>query len=330
MARLDSAGAARAGGAGGVGGAAAEATAAAGPAEAIAAAAFSPDPELRAAAVSAAVALSRKAYPRSREPLAVPDGALTLKEVLGGLGPDEASAADRAAAMVALGPALRKAAVAAVSTSPDRARLVADALLTRRGAPGAAARPAMAPFLDGTETLDADQARRVSAAVEGIGAAVIGPFVSLVRHPAVEVRTRAVELLAARAEPEAQVAVIDALGDPDEGVRRAALSALGAVRHGPTVAAVAGVLRSSPSWPLRVRAAEALGRLGGAGADAQVAQTLAVAARGDGYALVREAAARALATADKGAAAPVLRELAQKDPEPSVRRAAADLLKGAP
>lgn len=298
----------------------------AGPAEAIASGALSADPDLRAVAVSAAVALTRKAYPRSREPLAVPDGALTLKAVLAGLGPDAASAGDRAAALLALAPALRKAAVAAVSTSPERARLVADALLAGAGR----GRPALAPFLDGSEALDGAQQQAVSAAVESIAAAVVTPFVSLVRHPAVEVRTRAVEVLAARPEAEAQAAVIDALGDPEESVRRAALSALGSVRHGPTVAAVAGIVRGSPSWPLRVRAAEALGRLGGGGADKAVLETLAVSARGDSYALVREAAARALAGADKGAAEPVLRALAQTDPEPSVRKAASELLKGAP
>ncbi|AKT42377.1 tetratricopeptide repeat protein [Chondromyces crocatus] len=294
-------------------------------AEAIAAGAFSAEPESRDAAVSAAVALTRKAYPRTREPLAVPDGTLTLKEVLAGLAPDAASPADRAAALVALAPALRKAAVAAVSTSPHRARLVADALLA-----GASGRQGLAPFLGGDEALDEGAERAVRSAAEAIAAAVVAPFVSLVRHPAVEVRTRAVELLASRPEPEAQAAVIDALGDPDESVRRAALSALGKVRDGGTVAAVAGIVKSSPSWPLRVRAAEALGRLGGAGADKALLETLTVAARSDGYALVREAAARALASADPTAATPLLRELSQRDPEPSVRKTAGELLRGKP
>jgi HEAT repeat protein len=191
------------------------------------------------------------------------------------------------------------------------------------------------PFLDGTDTLDPAQGRDVAAVVEQIAAASVRPLGSLVRHPAIEVRTRAVEFLAARPEPEAQAAVVDALGDPDESVRRAALSALGAVKHGPTIAAVASMVRSSPSWPLRVRAAEALGRLAaGAGAAtgwrAQVVDALVAAARSDGYALVREAAARALAAADRAAASPVLRDLAQKDAEPSVRQAAAALLRSGP
>ncbi|WP_437939891.1 HEAT repeat domain-containing protein [Sorangium sp. So ce341] len=329
----------------------AEAPASGSAAQAIAAGAFSSDEGLRAAAVSAAVALTRRAYPRAREPLPVPDGALTVKDVLAGLDPDPPGPEDRAAALVALGPALQKAAVAAVATSPERALVVADAILSRgaagprgagaagdRGAAGGGAALGLAPFTDGRAELAPELRRQVEAAVEGVAAAVVGGFVALVRHPAIEVRTRAVELLATRPEPEAQAAVVDALGDPEESVRRAALAALGAVRHGPTIAAVSELLRTSPSWPLRVRAAEALGRLGAPGGGGaaggrpgQVAETLGAAARSDAYALVREAAARALASADRAAAAPVLKHLAARDPEPRVRQAAADLMRsGAP
>ncbi|WP_437289636.1 tetratricopeptide repeat protein [Sorangium sp. So ce406] len=341
---------------GGSGTGEAEALAAGGAAQAIAAGAFSSDEGLRAAAVSAAVALTRRVYPRTREPLPVPDGTLTVKDVLAGLDPDPFGPEDRAAALVALGPALQRAAVAAVATSPERALVVADAILSRgarhvpdvargAGATGAGGERAgggvalgLAPFTDGRAELAPELKKQVEAAVEGIAAAVVGGFVALVRHPAIEVRTRAVELLATRPEPEAQAAVVDALGDPEESVRRAALSALGAVKHGPTIAAVSGLLRSSSSWPLRVRAAEALGRLGapgaggagaGAGRPSQVAETLGAAARSDAYALVREAAARALASADRAAAAPVLKQLAARDPEPRVRQAAVELMRSA-
>ncbi|MGK3996170.1 HEAT repeat domain-containing protein [Sorangium sp. So ce1024] len=335
----------------------AEALASGGAAQAIAAGAFSSDEGLRSAAVSAAVALTRRVYPRAREPLPVPDGALTVKDVLAGLDPDPFGPEDRAAALVALGPALQKAAVAAVATSPERALVVADAILSRgpRGVSGGDARGAgagaagddgaasgsrpglgLAPFTDGRAELAPELRRQVEAAVEGIAASVVSGFVALVRHPAIEVRTRAVELLATRPEPEAQAAVVDALGDPEESVRRAALSALGAVRHGPTIAAVSELLRSSSSWPLRVRAAEALGRLGapggagaGGGRTSQVVETLGAAARSDAYALVREAAARALVSADRAAAAPVLKQLAARDPEPRVRQAAAELMRSA-
>ena len=76
-------------------------------------------------------------------------------------------------------------------------------------------------------------------------------------------------------------------------------------------------------------AADALGRLGAGSGESKttIIETLAAAARGDSYALVREAAARALAPVDRVAARPVLEELAAKDEEPRVREAAAELLK---
>jgi tetratricopeptide (TPR) repeat protein/HEAT repeat protein len=292
-----------------------------GAAEAIAAGAFSREESLRSAAVSAAATLSTRGYKRSREALPVPDGPLTLRDVLLGLAPDEAGPSERAAALVALGPALQRAAVAAVATSPERARLVADALLAGDGAT-----LALAPFTDGKARLDPALAKQVDATIESLAAAVVPGFAALERHPDVDVRTRAVELLARRPDPIAQAAVIDALSDPDEGVRRTALSAIGSVKHAPTIAAVAKLLQTSTSWPLRVRASEALGRLGRGGADPGVVDALAAAARTDDYALVREAAARALAPLDRARAKPVLEDLAAKDPEPRVRQTATELL----
>lgn len=325
-----------------------------GPAEAIAAGVFSTDEGLRETSARAAVVLSTKAFTRAREPLPVPDGPLSLRDVLAGLSPDTAGAQERAQALVALAPALERAAVAAVSTSPDRARAVADALLAgdqgvgnnggngngNAGNGGSAGQAGLlaptfglAPFTDPAAKLDDRLAKQVALSVESIAAASVPGFVALVRHPALEVRTRAVELLSMRPEPEAQAAVIDALGDPEESVRRAALSALGPIKHAPTIAAVARLLRESSSWPLRVRAAEALGRLGasgGAGGPAapQVVETLSAAARTDKYALVREASVRALVPLDPAAAAVLLRDIAAKDAEPRVRETATDLLKG--
>jgi HEAT repeat protein len=326
MARLGSGGAAGAGG-----GAAVDAGAQAGsqgrPADAIAAGVFSTDEGLREASMAAAGVLATKTYQRSREPLPVPDGPLSAKDVLAGLAPDAWSPAARAQALVVLGPALQRAAVAAVATSPDRARVVADALLSTEQGLG------LAPFTDASAKLPEKLAGEVAAAVEGIAAASVPGFASLVRHPAIEVRTRAVELLATRAEPAAQAAVVDALGDPEESVRRAALSAIGSVKDPKAVDAVSKIVRESPSWPLRVRAAEALGRLGaksrdgGGAAPAGVLEALSAAARSDAYALVREAAARAIAPLDPATAAPLLRELAAKDSEPRVRETAAELLK---
>jgi cellulose synthase operon protein C len=289
--------------------------------EAVASGVFSADDGLRATAASAATALATKTYKRGQEPLPVPDGPLTPRDVLLGLSPGGYSANERAAALVALGPALQRAAVAAVATSPDRARVVAEALLSGDKKLG------LSPFTDGTAEVDRELRQKMDQTVESIAAAVVPGFVALERHPEIEVRTRAVEFLGRRPEPEAQSAVIDAFADPEEAVRRAAISSVGQVKHPATAAAVAKIVKDSPSWPLRVRAAEALGRLGTGNPTPIVVETLARAAQRDPYALVREAAARALAPLDRAAARPVLQELAAKDPEPRVREAAAELLK---
>ncbi|NUQ75214.1 MAG: tetratricopeptide repeat protein, partial [Polyangiaceae bacterium] len=87
-----------------------------GPAEAIAAGVFSTDDDLRASSARAAVVLSTKVFSRSREALPVPDGPLSIRDVLANLSPDAAGPVERAQALVALAPALERAAVAAVST----------------------------------------------------------------------------------------------------------------------------------------------------------------------------------------------------------------------
>jgi len=177
----------------------------------------------------------------------------------------------------------------------------------------------------------------VAEVAESIARAVVPGFVALERHPSVDVRTRAVEFLARRAEPEAQAALVDALADPDEAVRRAALASIGgpgadnpAVTSDGLVKAVTTMLKDSPSWPLRVRAAEALGRVGrvggGPNSSALVVATLLASAKGDAFALVREASARALAVVDPSAARPVLEGMAASDAEPRVREAATELL----
>ncbi len=293
-----------------------------GVADAIAAAAFAADEGVRATAVAAATVLTSHSYKRSREALPVPDGPLAVRDVLASLTPDVASPADREAALVALAPALQRAAVAAVATSPDRGRVVAEALLAGGD------KPSLAPFTDVARP-EGPQKKAADDAIEALAAAVMPGFVALVRHPDVDVRTRAVEFLARRAEPAAQAALVDALGDPDEGVRRAALAAIGPVRNAQTIDAVARLVQKSPSWPLRVRAAEALGRLGAGGSPSPtVVETLSRAAKGDAYALVREGALRALVPIDRARATPLLKDLAATDPEPRVRDAASELLSG--
>jgi tetratricopeptide (TPR) repeat protein len=288
-------------------------------AEVLAGAVFAPSDELAETAALAATALATSSYRRAGDPLPVPDGAVSLRDVLAAQRPAGYTPAERARALVALAPALEKAAVAAVATSPVRAAVVAERLLGPDGA------FVVAPFAAGDGALDPALAAAVSEAAERIAAAVVPGFVALVRHPSIDVRARAVELLARRTEPEAQAAVADALSDPDEAVVRAALAALGPGGGDEAASGAARVLSTSPSWPLRVRAAEALGRVGRSRA---AFDALTRAARGDAYALVREAAMRALAL-DPDAAREVLEERAARDEEPRVRDAAKALLGGA-
>src|SRR5262249_18534962 len=140
------------------------------PADAIAAGVFSTGDTLREAAVAAASVLSTKTYQRAREPLPVPDGPLNVRDVLSGLSPNAFTPVEAAPSPAPLGPAAQRAAVAAVATSPDRARVVADALLSRDKGLG------LAPFTDATVKLPDKLAREVDAVVESIAAASVPGF----------------------------------------------------------------------------------------------------------------------------------------------------------
>jgi tetratricopeptide (TPR) repeat protein/HEAT repeat protein len=286
----------------------------------IARAVFSQDEEIAADAVIAATVLGAGERARSSEALPVPDGALSVREVLKSFAARSYGPEERARALVALGPALEKAAVAAVMTSPERARVVADLLL------GGEAGASFAAFVEPGAALPEDLARGTREVGGRIAAAVVAGFVALGTHPSLEVRTRAIDVLAGRPEAAAQAAVVAALSDPEEAVRRAALSAVGEVPGGAVVAAVADIARSAPEWSLRARAAEALGRLARGSSDGSIAAALGDVARKDSYSLVREAAVGALGALPRAAADPVLREVAEKDAEPRVRAAAAALL----
>jgi hypothetical protein len=73
---------------------------------------------------------------------------------------------------------------------------------------------------------------------------------------------------------------------------------------------------------MRVLAAQAMGRLGSAGAQDVAESSLRQAATHDSYALVREAALTALASFDVDGARPLARLMAGADAEPRVRDAA--------
>ncbi|MET0595234.1 MAG: HEAT repeat domain-containing protein, partial [Polyangiaceae bacterium] len=287
-------------------------------ASAIADALLAADPAVRESAVQAALVLETRQYRTSGEPLAVPDGQVDLRAILARLAPAGYRDDERARALVAESVPLRRAAIASATTTAERALALADSLMARGG------RPAFAPFTDGIENVDPDLRRRAEQAAESIAAAVVPAFVTLERHPAVEVRARAIQFLATRQEDEAESAVVDALSDPDESVQKLAVSAVGAVPNPAVMRAVTTMLQKSPAWPLRVRAAEALGRFGDAARQAGFSG-LAQAARTDAYALVREAAMRSALRVDRAGAAAILRDVAEKDPEARLRSLAKEL-----
>jgi HEAT repeat protein len=285
---------------------------------AIADALLAADPAVRETAVQAALVLETHQYRTAGEPLALPEGQVDLRTILQRLAPSGYRDNERARALVAESVPLRRAAIASATTTAERALALADALMARGG------KPAFAPFTDGIEKVEGELRLRAEEAAESIAAAVVPAFVTLERHPAADVRARAIQFLATRKEDEAQSAVVDALSDPDETVQKLAVSAVGAIPNAAVVRAVAAMLQKSPSWPLRVRAAEALGRFGSAARSIAFTH-LAHATRSDPYALVREAAMRSANLVDRAGAEAVLREVAEKDPEARLRALAKEL-----
>lgn len=289
--------------------------------EAIASSVFSGDAALREGAVRAATILAHHAFVRTQEPMPVPDGALRASDVLSSLSADAPSLEARVDAFVAFEPDLARAASAAVATTPERATTVADALVGT----------VLAPFARPGEVVPDALAKKAEGAMSDLEKAVVPGFVALVHHPDVEMRTKAIEVLGGRTEPEATAALVEALSDPDDRVRRAVLSALSSsgAKEVPKDAAraIVKLAQSSPDWPLRVRATEALGKVGRGGLKEETLAALTTIAKNDDYALVRDAAARSLAEVDLDASVGVLRELATRDGEPRVRETAASLLK---
>ncbi|HLK40722.1 MAG TPA: tetratricopeptide repeat protein [Polyangiaceae bacterium] len=252
----------------------------------------------------------------ARETLPVPEGNLDVDALLDELVAREAPSPEAAAsALVRFAEPIRRAALAALRTSGGGARAVLDALGTGEGE--------LLPFVArGTTGPAADAARAIAVAVEP-------SIVSLARHPDPDVRTRAITLVARSSSDAATEAVVAGLEDRSETVQRIALAAVAAPRADGrpvpaterAVTAVGAILAGHESWAMRVLAAQALGRLGGAGAhDAR--NRLLDAVSHDAYALVREAALRALASFDVSAARSAAAKIAAQDPEPRVREVA--------
>jgi HEAT repeat protein len=261
---------------------------------------------------------------RAPEVLPVPEGSLDVDDLLDALVPREVPKADRAAALERFGDAIQRSALAALRTSSERARAVLDALGSGEGE--------LAPFVArGEKGAAADRARAIVTALEP-------SIVPLARHPDPAVRTKAIVLVARASSDAAVEAVVAGLEDPNEAVQRVALAAVGAPRadggrapaSATSATAVGKILATHESWAMRVLAANALGRLGAAGAGPEAARLLGEAATKDAYALVRQAALEALAGFDAAAARTLATRMATADPEPRVRDAAQAIASGQP
>ena len=290
--------------------------------EPIADALLDTNPAVRKAAFAAAVLIVSDHRAAPRDPFAVPEGAVDVRTILQDLVPSDSTPADRVKALVLLEQPLTRAAEQAVRTSPERARLLADALLARSD------KPSFAPFTDGIDTLPAAEQAKADQVAQRVASAVADGFVALVHHPSAELRIRAIRVLAHQASNEARAAIVDALGDDDETVQRTALSLIGEVGSDEAVQAVAKLLCTSEAWAFRVQAARALGLLPQGKVSSVAVEALSKAAREDSYALVRQAAIESLARVAPTQARAVLTQAAQKDPEPRIQELARRLLPG--
>jgi len=254
----------------------------------------------------------------AEDAIPIPDGPLDVDALLDALEAKQTIAGDRAAALVRFAEPVQRAALAALRTSMARASAVLAALGSGQGE--------LLPFVGAGETGPA------AATARAIETALEPSLVPLARHPDATVRTKAIALVARSRDDSAMDAVIAGLEDPSDSVQRITLSSIAAPRSdgGPaagseaTVEAVGKVLAGHESWAIRILAARALGRLGGAH-QASAATWLTRAASQDAYALVREAALEALATFDPSGASVLARQMAASDPEPRVRAAASTL-----
>lgn len=277
--------------------------------------------EARETALAAATAVVTGEFRRDGAPLPVPDGAVLVGDVLRQLAPSGYQAHEQARALLALAEPLTRAARAAVATSPERAHIVAELIQTRFASLTTA--PA-------STAAAAPEARQLDQLAERLATASVPGFVALARHPSVEVRKRAIEFLASRRDSAAQRALVDAIGDAEPAVAKAALSSVEQTAGPEIIAAMVALLRSADSWALRARAAEALGRVSSHQAppdpeDRTVDSALQQAALEDSYALVREAAIRSLVARSPGTARSVLERVAKSDAEPRLRTLARKL-----
>lgn len=275
---------------------------------------------LRHAAAAALVVLATKGAADARpDPIPAPEGGVDAESTLEQLVPRTLAPKDRAAAVTAFAKSLERSAQSALSTSTERARAVLDALSSREGA--------LEPLVGDGEEPELVAAR---AKAKEIATAIEPGIVELARHPDPTVRNRAIVLLARSSSDAAEAAVASAASDANEAVQRVALASVGRGGGTRAVLAVAKVMRGHESWAMRVLAAQAMGRLGAAGAGGETTPRLieAAAATKESYALVREAALLALATYDRPSATALATRMAESDPEPRVRDTASRIRSG--
>jgi HEAT repeat protein len=284
----------------------------------------SPEPALQAAGVAAALVLATREHRASRRAFEPPDGRVDLRQLLERLLPTNYTPDEHARALERLAPALARACVAAAQSSPESARTVAEALLARDG------KPAFGPLTRDIERLSPALKKKAEQSAELVASAVVGPFVALSSHPSAEIRQLSVRFLGTRPEASARKHVIIALEDRDEHVQRTALTGLAALGGGhraDAIEAIVALLAGRSDWPVRVRAAEALGELAKGSRNPRAVTALGQASQKDSYALVREASLRALFAVDEAAARPIMKQVADKDSEPRVRELARELSK---
>lgn len=287
---------------------------------ALAGAMLSSDPVLVRDAVSAVASMDQKGKAERagrEEPLPVPDGKLEIGAVLRALQPPAPSAEARLDVLIAHAPWLARSAAAAVSTSPERAAVIADALSESS---------VLGPFASAAADAIAERRARAESATREILAATARGFAALAKHPDAALRTRAAAVMAKSQSATSDAALAEALARGDDEVKRAILASIDASAAAGVVEEVAKLAQGEAAWPVRVRATETLGRIGSGGGKDRAIAALAVLSAKDQYALVREAALSSLAKLDRQAAQPVLEKVASSDAEPHVRAHAKQLL----
>ncbi|RME75391.1 MAG: hypothetical protein D6776_03345 [Planctomycetota bacterium] len=156
--------------------------------------------------------------------------------------------------------------------------------------------------------------------------AALQPLLEALRDPEPAVRREAALGLRQLGDRRAVGGLLAVLVDEDEGVRHAAVSAVGALGPAPAARVLMRLVREDPSARVRRTAVWALARTGGRAALQRITEVL----RADADASVRLEAMRRLARSARASAARALVRAHAFDAEPEIRAAAAHLLDAMP